>query len=438
MGLKSVTTHLPLEMNRRQYLVGLSGVTGMCFSGCLGIGSEDTEREDLGSSTTPPGVEHTIPELNIRYHQGPHPEIVDIVIQDGPTVGEKAKVDVAIGNLGNVPVEEAQIELNANHISEKFSTETRTISISDVPSLEWVSKRIELEFETSGEWTVQSSVDGDWRVNPIDVESVTAPKGEPVNVYDGVSIRLLEARTEQCLFYGPSREHDTNQENTLGPGVSMARDYVTPHRGPAVAYVLSHFELEATGESEVRIGKLGGIANPDYRFSPSPQHLHNYAPGRSAFHLDGELLDGVALKPGETADFWSLTCVSEDELKSGLVGFSLYDGEKEVPNWDYDRPDILVSNELPRVGQLGKFVLQDYSVVTNDSGTPAVQMTVANAGGGPATFRAAIEIENTQEIFYPDTAEGEIQPGAGRKFSIELPADAEDGSIEPFGPYFKI
>ena len=438
VGLKFVSTHSSLEMDRRHYLVGLSGATGMCFSGCLGFGSEDVEREDLGSSTTPPGVEHTIPELNVRYHQGPHPEIVDIVIQEGPTVGKRATVDVAIGNLGNATVEEAQIELNANHISEKFSTETHAISVSDVPSLEWVSKRIELEFETSGEWTIQSSVDGDWRVNPIDVESVTAPRGEPVTVYDDVSIRLLEARTEQCLFYGPSRGTDSDRDNTLGPGVEMARDYVTPHRGPAVAYVLSHFELEATGESEVRIGKLGGIANPDYRFSPSPQHLHNSAPGRSAFHLDGELLEGVALDPGETADFWSLTCVSEDELESGLVGFSLYDGSKQVPDWDYDNPDILVSNELPRVGQLAKFVLQDYSIVAQDSESPTVQMNVANAGGSPATFRAAIEIDNTKEIFYPDTAKGEIQPGAGKQFSIELPADAEDGSIEPFGPYFNI
>jgi len=435
-------------MDRRQYVAGISGVVGLGVSGCLGNDSGAPERQpenssdspsgdsdnsEYGAATTPDGIEHDIPEIEAVATGEARYQIIDKVVEGKATIEEPIVVHVAIANVGDEAGGEEEIQVGVARGEEYSTTGETNVTVSGLPSTEWVSKRLEFDISTPTEWMIQSSVEVISQVESIDVDPVFAAKDEPITAYDGATIRVLETRTEQMLLYDSPDVEDSDTE--YGPGVLEARQYDTMQViGEPIAFVVSHIEVEATGGSEISIGRVSDGSDTDYQFQSKPLPMPAGLPEREAFRVDGDILSRITVQPGETVDFWDVTYTTPELLDRGEVGFSLLGDESP---WGGSSTDIVLTDELPESNDLAEFELRDYSV-SGGSGDAVLQMTVENIGGTSATFRGAIGTSGYRELHYPNNVETQISSGDAKQFELEIPSGESSYRLEPFGVVFNV
>ena len=405
----------------------LSGVT-VGIAGCNGESSDSGGADDPGSSSR--DTNHSIPDYVVDEDAQQSPVVVDVIIHSGSddlNPGEQFPIDVAIANLGGADITDMETPAGFVHEKGGYAGGRDTIELTDVPSGEWTSNRIELAVETVGMWSLAvPETEMHPQVEPkITVSTSQIGIGDSASILDGVSVELLESRIQPTAFSNqPSDAYDEP-----GKRLFYARNAV---------WAINRFEVTVDRDDPIALGE----SDPDSDLSPyhrvfpdeaNPiaEPLYNSINDLSKVQIQGEpLTTDSVLKPG-TTEMWSIAEIQEDETENVEVGLSVYELDRIRTN-QVNNPDVVFDTfETPL--KIPEFELVDSSL---DTSNLILEATVRNVGEVAGTFRGTVEWEVTGgRAGYSDSIIAEIPAGEKVTKQLKLP-DTAVVDFMPFGETF--
>jgi len=401
-------------------------------AGCSG--STDSGSSDGESADSDGKSEHSIPDYVVDEDAQQLPTIVDISIRsDDLTPGARLPINLAVANLGGADITGMELTTEFRHTEDGYASGSATTELTDVPSGEWTSKRVELAVETVGEWTL-TVPDAEMHPEVEPTVSISPAKigvGDSTAILDRVSIELLESRVQPAVFL--TEPDDYYDEPTTRLFFS----------GNDAVWAINRFEVTVDRDEAITIGKVHDEPRSDphvrnFPYEPESGGLLQDPIKTKDFptiQIQGEpLIAGSVLEPG-TTEMWSIAEIRRDETENVEVGLSLY-GQDRQDRYELDKPDVIFDTiETPL--KLPKFELVDYSYSESDL---SLELTVQNTGDVAGTFRGAAEWEKGSQTYigHPEPIVKEIPAGETVTEQIELTEDSEGGRtyIRPFSADF--